>query len=204
MKFWLTTGTTNHPAVYYNTSVYSTSDVFRVTMVLDAALAGLATGRHYVTANFEAFGNGGVSQITGSEIIPVDVVNWAESAYGRGRWIEGLDRIYRRQFPNSNPGALLVRSDGSTAWFPESAGTYTSPSGQFEQLAVVTPVDVPVYKLTHADGSYDYFGLDGKLQSQRDRHLQTTTYTYNPDGTLASKRNKDGELTTYAYTTVQP
>ncbi len=192
MKLWLSANGLGQVPVFYNTSTYTGSQLLRGTLLLDAT--GLATGRHSVTIHWQSFAAGGTMISSGSEIRSMDIVNRFDSPFGRGRWIDDLDQLH---FAGSD--VLLVRGDGTTAWFRQQGpGQYAVPLGRYASLAPDMAAGPGGFRLTHADGVYDLFRADGTISKKVDLNGNARTYTFS-GGRLVSRVDENGLATTFGY-----
>ena len=183
------------PAVFYDTAAYVDTDIFRVTTTLDAT--GAASGRYYVSVLWSALSISGTTMLSGSVVKPVDVISRASSPYGRGRWVAGVDQLVAEP---GGSGSLLIRSDGSSAWFAKNGTVYASPEGRFEQLISDSSVVTNGFKLQHADGTYDIFNNAGQHVRQVDRNGNFTSFSYFATGAIQSITDQDGMTSTFSYT----
>jgi RHS repeat-associated protein len=55
------------------------------------------------------------------------IVNRNSSEFGAGWWLDGLDRVV-----DSSSGAVLVKGNGDTLWFPKSGSNYLHAAGDVE------------------------------------------------------------------------
>jgi YD repeat-containing protein len=152
----------------YTNSGLAAGDSLRFALQADAT--SLATGYYAwsmtVTANY----TGSTSSTTYSGYHAV--VNRASSEYGKGWWLDGLDRLV-----TSGSGALLVRGNGDTLWFQDNSGTYAKAAGDTQFSTLVKNGD-NTYTLTTKHGYKENFGTTGLLTSRVDPNSNTFTYAY--------------------------
>lgn len=159
---------------------YSTSGMASQQAMLFAIQAdgsALATGMYDYTLNVSTTVGGVTSTqaFTGKQAI----VNRSGSEYGSGWWLDGLDRVV-----DSSTGALVVRGNGSTLWFPKTGFTYQRAAGDTDFNTLVK-TGSNTYTLTSKTGIVSNFSTIGLLTSVVDTNSNTTSFTY-------ADRNSDG------------
>ncbi len=100
------------------------------------------------------------------------VVNRSASEFGKGWWLDGLDRLV-----TSSTGALLVTGSGATRWYPKSGSTYLPAEGDLSESTLTTGSG-STYLLTDKHGTVATFSSLGLLTSIEDTNGNTVTYAY--------------------------
>lgn len=181
----LTSNNVAGSTVYYNTSGLNPGDW--VQMALQANAASLSTGRYpwQITVT-----NGTATTYSGN----VNIVNQSSSPFGAGWSLDSVETLV----PVTG-GVILVKPDGTSLWFANgaTAGTFTTPAGDFSTLTQNTTTGVYTRKLT--DGTAINFDSTGKQTSIVDRDGNTTTFGYT-GGLLTSITDLNNQVTTLTYT----
>lgn len=165
----LTFNGTGQGTVSYTNTGLAAGDTLRFALQADAT--SLATGYYAwsmtVTANY----TGSTSSTTYSGYHAV--VNRTGSEFGKGWWLDGLDRLV-----TSGSGALLVRGNGDTLWFLDTgSGTYAKAAGDTEFSTLVKNGN-NTFTLTSKHGMVENFGTTGLLTSRVDPNSNTFSYAY--------------------------
>lgn len=173
----LTFGGVVGSTVGYTNSGLEAGDTLRFALQADAS--SLTTGYYdwtlTITANYT--GSTTTTTYTGSQA----VVNRTGSEYGKGWWLNGLDQLY-----DGTNGALLVRGNGDSLWFPKSGGTYSQAAGDTEFSTLVKNGN-NTFTLTTKQGIGSNFSTTGLLTSIVDRNGNTISYGYtDADGDTVS------------------
>ncbi len=100
------------------------------------------------------------------------IVNRAQSEFGQGWGLEGLDRLY----PQAS-GPLVVRGNGDAYWFPLEAGLYAHAAGDISHSRLVKNPNNS-FTLTSKYGVVSNFSATGLLQGRVDTNGNTTSYAY--------------------------
>ncbi len=100
------------------------------------------------------------------------IVNRSTSEYGNGWWLDGLSTI-----KDSSAGALLVRGNGDTLWFPKSGSTYLHAAGDTDYGTLVKNGN-NTFTLTEKNGFKHNFSTTGLLTSLVDTNNNTTSFAY--------------------------
>jgi YD repeat-containing protein len=173
--------------VFFDTSSLATEDLVQIAVQGDAT--GLATGRYsYQIDVTEYFTTPVTTPYTGY----VNIINNADSAFGAGWSIQGLERLW----PVSG-GAILEMAGGVSMWFEEgsTAGTFVSPAGDFSTL--VQNLD-DTYTRTLKNGVTIEFDADGRPTAIEDRNGNSTTFGYS-SGKMISITDPFSSVTTLTY-----
>ena len=195
----LTLGGVQSGTVYYDGTGASDDDLYRFSLQVDAS--SLATGRYDWTITITQRYSDDSTQVdaySGQR----DVVNRATSPFGKNWTLSFQDRL----FQNSR-GVLLVRGDGSTAFFASgsTSGQYTPEAGH-PQFSTLLGNWTNGFTLLYMDGGQQKFNASGILTSALDYLGNTTTYTYtdaDSDGQTddpTQRVDPAGHTTTFAYT----
>jgi YD repeat-containing protein len=174
--------------VYYDTSSLATEDTVQIALQGDAA--GLATGRYaYQIDVTEYF----ASPITTTYNGYVDIINNANSPFGAGWSVQGMERLWL-----VSGGTILELADGVSLWFAdgETIGTYVSPAGDFSTLTENTD---GTFTRVAKDGTATQFDSAGRQTAIVDLNGNETTYEYDTAGKLVSITDPFGSATTLTY-----
>lgn len=150
-------------------------DTARLAAQFDAA--SLATGAYEYQVIVRRWNNGQLSSDNSSTApwVRVLVVNEAQSPYGAGWSIAGLQRIHRQ-----TDGSLVVTGGNGTAQFyarPSTCGaqcTYQRPMGEWSEI----DFDGAQYVRRYRDGTRAVFRSDGLLDRTEDRFGNRTQFAY--------------------------
>jgi RHS repeat-associated protein len=132
-----------------------------------------------------------------SDEIDQNVLNWSSSPFGQDWMLNGLDQLY----PDES-GALLVKSDGTMAYFTAVGdGTFTSPDGPFKfmNLSIDASDDSTSgdYILIGTHGVKQIFNSSGLLRYVFDNDGNKTTYNWT--GTTLNSIDASGRTTSFAF-----
>lgn len=128
------------------------------------------------------------------------IVNRSASEFGFGWGLDGLDRLF-----DSTSGALIVRGNGDSLWFPKSGTSYQHALGDISYSTLVKNGN-GTFTLTSKTGIVSGFSSLGLLTSRLDSNNNTIAYTYadrNSDGIAAeliSITDPFGRITNFNYT----
>jgi YD repeat-containing protein len=100
------------------------------------------------------------------------IVNRTDSEFGAGWWLNGLDSVV-----DSGSGALLVKGNGDTLWFPKSGSDYLHAAGDVGYHELVKNGG-GTFTLTSKTGIVSNFSTLGLLTSIVDTNGNTTTLAY--------------------------
>jgi RHS repeat-associated protein len=131
------------------------------------------------------------------------IVNRSTSVYGSGWWLDGLDSVV-----DSTAGALLVKGNGDSLWFPKSGSNYLHAAGDVQYHSFVKN-GTGTFTVTSKTGTVSNFSNLGLLTSVVDPNGNTTTLAYadrNSDGIaneLISVTDPFGRVTQINYTSNQ-
>ncbi|MCC7333573.1 MAG: hypothetical protein IT422_00655, partial [Pirellulaceae bacterium] len=180
----------------FPTSGLSVGQPLRIALQADGS--SLPTGIYPYTVDITLNVNGvpKTTSFTGLQAI----VNRSASEFGSGWGLDGLDRLY-----SQSTGALVVRGNGDSYWFPLSAGVYSHAAGdssfsRLEKLANNT------FALTSKYGIVSNFSTTGLLISRVDSNNNTTSYAYTDEDSdglvdeLLSMTDPFGRVITFGYT----
>ncbi len=99
--------------------------------------------------------------------------------FGKGWYVDGVDRIYD-QTATGRVGALLVKGNGDTLWFPKPSSTYLAARGDLLKQTLVKNGN-NTYTLTDKFGNITNFDTAGKITQRVDTNGNTTDYAYASD-----------------------
>ncbi|MEQ1830852.1 MAG: Ig-like domain-containing protein, partial [Pirellula sp.] len=128
------------------------------------------------------------------------IINRANSEFGNGWGLDGLDRLF-----DGPTGALMVRGNGDYLWFPKSGNLYLHAAGDWSYSNLVKNTN-GTFKLTSKTGIQSNFSTLGLLTTRTDTNNNIWTYTYsdkNADSVaaeLASITDPFGRVTNFNYT----
>lgn len=172
----LTFGGVSGSTVTYSTTGLSAGDPLRFALQIDGS--SLSTGYYDYTFTLTAKYSGSadvVQTFTGSQ----GVVNRNASEFGRGWWLEGLDRLI-----TSGAGALLAKANGNALWFKKTGGVWEHALGD-TSFSTLTQSGAN-YILTSKTGSVANFNSSGYLTSAVDTNGNTWSYSYNGSNQLTT------------------
>jgi YD repeat-containing protein len=153
--------------VFFDTTALSTEDTVQIALQADGT--GLPTGRYAYQVDVTAYFS---TPTTDSYLGYIDIINNADSPFGAGWSLQGLDRLW----PVSG-GAILEMAGGVSMWFAdgETTGTFVSPASDFSTLT--ENIDGSFTRVA-ADGMTTQFASSGLQTAIVDRNGNTTTFTY--------------------------
>lgn len=162
--------------------------------------AGLASGAYNYDVVVRSHWPDGSFRDAAAVTVRVLVVNEANSPYGAGWIISGVQRLV----PTAN-GIYLFEGDGTARWFaypgtcvqgtaPEYCA-YTSPDGDFTRLARNTQTGA--YWRHSMDGTLVEFGADGRMVAIHGEGI--TRFAYLADGRLSTVTDGTGRVTQLGY-----
>lgn len=128
------------------------------------------------------------------------IVNRSASEFGFGWGLDGLDRLF-----DSTLGALVVRGNGYSLWFPKTGTSYQHALGDTSYSALVKNGN-GTFTLTSKTGIVSGFSSLGLLSSRVDANNNSIAYAYadrNSDGIVAeliSITDPYGRITNFTYT----
>ncbi|MDZ4388581.1 MAG: hypothetical protein U0974_02490, partial [Gemmatimonadales bacterium] len=128
----------------------------------------------------------------------LSLINLADSPYGAGWHIEGLERIEGLGLDRVGiPGDRLIIDGASqaTMFFPDGVGGYVTPAGDFTTLSATDDG----YERRFPGGTVKTYDKSGRQITETDRNGNTTTYTYDGDGRLIDITDPVGLKTTFSY-----
>ena len=180
----------------YSTSGMTTGQAMRFALQADGS--SLATGMYdySIAVTLTISGVNHTQMFTGKQAI----VNRNASVYGSGWWLDGLDSVV-----DSTAGALLVKGNGDSLWFPKSGSNYLHAAGDLQYNSFVKNVN-GTFTVTSKTGTVSNFSTLGLLTSVVDPNGNTTTLSYadrNSDGIaneLISITDPFGRVTNINYT----
>ncbi len=180
----------------YSTSGMTTGQAMRFALQADGS--ALATGVYDYTlaVTLTISGINYTQNFTGKQ----PIVNRSASVYGSGWWLDGLDSVV-----DSTAGALLVKGNGDSLWFPKSGSNYLHAAGDVQYHSFVKNGN-GTFTVTSKTGTVSNFSTLGLLTSVADSNGNTTTLAYadrNSDGIaneLISVTDPFGRVTNINYT----
>ena len=119
------------------------------------------------------------------------LINLAESPFGKGWHIRGLEEI----MIGPTGDALIIDGRSQGTIFRWENGGFTSPDGDFSTLALTGAG----LERTFSDGTVKAFSLDGLLLAEQDRNGNSTTYAYDEHGRLLTITDPVGLQTSFEY-----
>jgi len=119
------------------------------------------------------------------------LINLADSPYGKGWHIQGLEEI----IIGPTGDALIIDGRSQGTIFRLENGGFTSPDGDFSTLTMTEGG----LERRFSDGMVKVFGQNGLLIAEQDRNGNTTTYTYDEAGRLLIATDPVGLQTTFSY-----
>ena len=182
-------GGINGSTVTYSTSGLSAGAPLRFALQVDGA--SLSTGYYDYTVTLTAKYSGSadvVQTFTGSQA----VINRNASEFGRGWWLNGLDRLI-----TSGSGALLAKANGDGLWFKKSGSVWELAlgDGSFSTLTQ----SGSNYVLTAKTGNIANFNSGGYLTSNVDPNANTWSYSYNGSNQLTTITDPFSRTYTISY-----
>ncbi len=192
-------GVTGTP-VTYATAGLSAGQALRFAVQADGST--LPTGMYDYTLAINLTVNGvPVTQaFSGKQAIVNRVGTNLHTEFGSGWGLDGLDRLF-----SQSGGALVVRGNGDSYWFPLASGLYTHAAGDISHSQLKKLPDNS-FTLTSKYGIVSYFSPLGLLTSRVDSNGNTVTYAYaskDSDGVadeLVSITDAFGRTTNFNYT----
>jgi YD repeat-containing protein len=178
--------------VYFDTSLLNPGDTMQIALQADAT--GLATGRYSYSITVTPTMQGAGSTTNSGQI---DIINEANSPFGAGWTLDGLDRLIAAP-AGAATGVILETYAGHSLWFANgnSQGTFVTP---VQDSSVLVQNQNGGYTRTLKDGTAENFTAAGRLSTVVDRNGNTTTYAYNTAGALSSITDMNGLATTLTY-----
>ncbi|MEX0586701.1 MAG: hypothetical protein WD176_08660, partial [Pirellulales bacterium] len=182
-------GNTGAP-VYYSTSGLVAGQTLRFALQADAT--ALPSGTHDWTLHLTEYHGAETATrtFTGTKII----VNRADSPFGKQWWIDGLDQLVV-----DAAGADVVFSDGTTARFTGTDGTYSAPSWLQSTLTRSGSAGDYSYSYQSKYGDTAVFNHQGQLTQRVDTNGNLLSYAY-ASGLLSTIRDSLGRTSTLTYT----
>ncbi len=180
----------------YSTSGMTSGQAMRFALQADGS--SLATGMYDYTlaVTLTISGVNYTQNFTGKQ----PIVNRSASVYGSGWWLDGLDSVV-----DSTAGALLVKGNGDTLWFPKSGSNYLHAAGDVQYHSFVKNGN-GTFTVTSKTGTVSNFSTLGLLTSVVDSNGNTASLAYadrNSDGIaneLISVTDPYGRVTNINYT----
>jgi RHS repeat-associated protein len=152
----------------YSTSGLVSGQAMRFALQADGS--SLATGMYdySLEVTTTVAGVNATQAFTGKQAI----VNRTSSEFGAGWSLDGLDRLF-----DSASGALLVKGNGDTLWYPKSGSVYTAAAGDTSNSTLVKAVN-GTFALTSKMGVVSNFSTLGLLVSMVDANNNSVAYSY--------------------------
>jgi RHS repeat-associated protein len=177
--------------VTFNNTGLSTGQPLRFS--LRSLTTTSATGMHDWTVDVDLEYSGSTLSRTfsGSQAI----VNRANSEFGTGWWLDGLDQIH-----DQSNGALLVKGDGSTLWFEKDGASYHGAEGDLS-YSILTKNGAGEFTLTDKWGDYQEFNSNGLLTSvlSLNNSNASFTFTYNGSGRVSKITDEFNREFSFSY-----
>ena len=184
------------PVYSYSTAGITAGQAMRFALQADGA--SLPTGMYDFTIEVTTTVAG--VALTQSFSGKQAIVNRSASEFGFGWGLDGLDRLF-----DSASGALIVRGNGDSLWFPKIGTSYQHSLGDTSYSALVKNVN-GTFTLTSKTGIVSAFSSLGLLTSRVDANSNVIAYAYadrNSDGVAAeliSITDPFGRITNFNYT----
>ena len=185
----LTFGGVSGSTVTYSTSGLTAGAPLRFAFQVDGST--LSTGYYDYTVTLTAKYSGSadvVQTFTGSQA----VVNRNASEFGRGWWLNGLDRLI-----TSSAGALLAKANGDGLWFKKNGSVWEHALGD-TSFSMLTQSGSN-YVLTSKTGNIANFNSSGYLTSNVDPNSNTWSYAYNGSNQLTTITDPFSRTFTISY-----
>jgi len=185
-------GVTVSPTLHWQGTAQAAQGAIQVDV------SSYSSGAYASTLDVKTFVPGTTGSSTVSVPFPLSVINLADSPFGAGWHIRGLERIRRLGIDRLGVVADRMIIDGSsqaTRFRPDGSGGFFSPAGDFTTLADTGSG----YERRFPNGTVKTYDGGGRQITETDRNGNTTTYTYDGDGRLIEIADPVGLKTTLAY-----
>jgi len=185
-------GVTVSPTLHWQGTAQAAQGAIQVDV------SGYPSGAYASTLDVKTFVPGTVGSSSIRVPLQLSLINLADSPFGAGWHIQGLERIRRLGIDRLGAIAERMIIDGASQairFRPDGAGGFVTPSGDFSNL-----IDTGSgYERRFPNGTVKTYAGDGRQLTETDRNGNTTTYTYDGDGRLTEIADPVGLKTTFAY-----